>query len=603
MADEKSKVTYYRNTPFTKLNEPILFESKADREDFLNRFLNSHTFANVNSVRDRFKLRVNMTFTEACKINLIKMDGGLDDNEPNFYFQVSLVEYVNKNTQIIHYLPDLLLTYCYGTRVQDNAKNVLVEREHLTGTAFSLRQKKLATNNDLLYASSHQVRAKEFHNFSRSVVFFNSSADLTKAFGTEDNSQYKASSGAEYDNVITPLDLYMVNLQNWKDLTKYLSDYSWIAQTITNIALIPQEMIDFDDFEQVNINKDHTVQSLKRCKNGGHSSNTYFDDLKKSMSDIALIGGLTPTSWTSKILNREEYIKIRVSLNTGDYLDLNPALLPEKGIDLIVQSVFGVTNEIALYQSEYNSATAQGNLPKGIDTGLQYENAIFFSNWSQVSTIINPSNLNLGMNSNRRAYEQSNLISGQIKRMGDSNNDPQDRLMAGLQGLGDTAGSVMGAGSLLGAGTAIATSGLNKVNKDYEYYRSLSATKADMALQPQQISPVRSGVNFGMANGTWGVQVEYIAINSTEANSLKVYHNKMGVEVKEYKDLASLYSMNNVNYAKFTGNWFIDDVPSEYMQIIRALYEEGVTHYHKDYALSFPDMIPQSHFLLVNEPK
>lgn len=592
-----STVTFYKNTPFTKLNETVIFKSETERNSFLSNFFMKTTKPYYNIVRDRLTLQVSLSFTEASQINFIRVNGALDDGKTDYYFQVGNVKYDNDDTSILEIVPDVLFTYCaIGDIVPNNARAVMVEREHLTKEHVNERKVKLGTNDDVLELNSVTIRKKDFHSLSENhVVIFSSSISLSDKFGTEKSAEFKTDKGALYDNIITPLGLYAIQKDKWVEFQTYMKDFSWVAQGITNVAIVPLEMVDFaTDFTPIKLNNGAKDLGVRRANNGAHSSNFYPEDLKTNIDDWRKIFGADPSIYDRAIF-RKNYFNIRAGLNTGQTIDIDPAYLPDKGLDLICQQILGVNNEFKMYPSEYRSSyKLPSNAPKGLDSGLQYENSITFSDFSTIPTVLDPKNLSLGMSSHERAFADSQTPRGQVKTIldeaGKVANGDVNGALGGLQGTA-VAGLSLYRGTLTGA-----------LSQDYKYYEGQKAKFADMALQAPTISEGRAGQNFGIANGTFGVQVEYQVISDTDYTALKRYHNKMGFKVNEIKALDSFFTYKNANYAKFTGNWSIPGVPSEFMEAIRALYSEGVLHYHYEYASSFPDQKPNNYLLEENEP-
>lgn len=585
-----TEITLFKNVPFNALNESILFSSKTARDNFINKYTSIQKNSRYNFVRDRLELDVSVPFNEAQSINLVKALDPLGSNGEMMYFQVSSRKYMNDTTTQLTLVPDLILTYCSTDVVSSNAKNVLVDREHLSKNSYNKYLYALSTNEDVLSTSEPVIVKKEFYSFSENhVVIFTATGDLESEFGDKNAAEFKTSRGGMYDNLVSPVNLYAIQKDNFVKFQTYMKDFSWVSRTIANVNIMPLEMVNLDeDFTRIKVNKDQDL-GVYKVNNGAHSANVYFEPLKKSIDDLKKILNIDDNL---KHMLRKNYLNIRVSLNTGGTIDIDPAKLPSKGLDLILQQVLGYTNSFVVYASEYQTKASKGNLPSGIDVGLQYENALEFSNFSTIPTIVDNYNLSLATSSHMRAYKNSNTTAGRLGRAKDSASSIAGDISQNgfsIANMGRYAkegldGAVAGIQALAGA-TSIAGIG-SKFTSDYDYYREQKAQFADMALTPPSVAEMPAGVNFGLSNGTFGVQVTYHKISDTDIENIKGYHAKYGVQLNTYKALDPINTMSKANYVKFTGNWFIPDVPSEYMKIIKNLFENGVLYYHESYAAS-----------------
>lgn len=583
-----STMTFYKNTPFQSLNESILFKSEKSRDTFIDKYEQIQKDFSYNFVRDRLDLEVSISFIEAQSINLVRALNPLSDNKRLMYFQVSDRKYINDGTTRLTLVPDLILTYCFRDVISENAKNVYVEREHLTKKTYQDNLYKLSTNTDVLNTSEPVIIKKEFYSFSKNnIVIFTTSGDLESDFGNEDNAKFSTSRGGNYDNLVSPLNLYAMQKEDFVKFQDYMKNFSWVGRTISNVNLVPLEMVDLaSDFTKISVNKEKDLNVYK-ANNGAHSSNVYFETLKKSITELKKMIDIDDSY---QHMLRKTYLNIRLSLNTGAYIDIDPSKLPEKGLDIILQQVLGYTNSFVIYPSEYQTKASKEQLPKGLDVGLQYENALEFSNFSTIPTIVDNYNLALASSSHMRSYENSNTLKGQANRVKSSfDNVYSDIKNNGFQfeNIGNYAsqsidGIVAGIQGLSGMTSIQGIAG--KFTNDYEYYRRQRAQFADMALTPPSVADMPAGVNFGLANGTFGLQVSYHSISKQDLENIKNYHAKFGLEINTYKSVDPLDTMNKANYIKFSGNWFIPDVPSEYMKIIKSLFENGVLYYHENYA-------------------
>src|SRR5699024_9335730 len=94
--------------------------------------------------------------------------------------------------------------------------------------------------------------------------------------GDEDDPITKTSTGATVDKVSSPLSLYAVKQEHFKNFMKALSDYPWIAQNIKNVILIPDMF--FDDTALENVTTTFGFSNLMVVKTNTNANTIELDN-------------------------------------------------------------------------------------------------------------------------------------------------------------------------------------------------------------------------------------------------------------------------------------------------------------------------------------
>lgn len=168
-------------------------------------------------------------------------------------------------------------------------------------------------------------------------------------------------------------------------------------------------------------------------------------------------------------------------------------------------------------------------------------------------------------NANERKLAQNNLISGQAGNVLDKNTNLQDRLMSAI--------------NLTSSATVGAVTG--KLTDEWQYYRSLQAQQADAQIQPNTITAQSTRNAPAIKQGNFGLTVKYAVISDDAKKTLRDYHTYYGYQCNWFGTPESVRSNSLRNYLKCSGGYYyIDDVPTPFMEQIKVQLEAGVTLWH-----------------------
>lgn len=569
MSRKLTVITFYQNTPFTDFQNYVDFGSNEKRDAFFESHYNPHKIkTDFNFVRDRLTLRVGLsvaTWGWLSECNYLSFYNDFDNI--NYYCQVVEARYQNNNCVELSLVIDALTTFCQGD-ISKYAKNVLIHRQHLTTNTLGSNIDSIRRDGDIINFSSEKYIKQESFSMIKFIVIFRTSVDLTKDFGTEDSPKIKSSKGVIFDQIVSPQNLYMTHYDKFNSLMKELESYPWITQNITSVLLIPEAMIESKYFEKVKLSSGN-FDDLYEFQSGGMSSNLgELTSISKSMPQLLNIFGLD----AHPELFKKGYCDIDITNYQGQHLQVDPGLLPIEGMKIRCDIILGYSNQMYFYIDNYQGRDVD---PIGNVRGGSYiDDSIAFTKFDTIPILTDNYRLNYAENANQRRLAQNNLITGQIGNVFDNSANIQDRFMSAVNLTSDVS-----VGALTG-----------KLTDEWQYYRKLNAELADKKLTPPSVSEMSNENSFPVKQNYFGIVVRYKRISDADLKKAKNYVSHFGYGWECTGDLEPTNSMKYLNYAKFSGNWVINDrhVPQSIMEQLRAQFENGVKIWHNPDNLANP---------------
>lgn len=570
-----TRITFYQNTPFTDFNNTVNFGSNEKRDAFFaSHYKQKTSDIDFNFIRDRLTLRVSSNLLDwqfLCEVNYIKIESAFDGLP--YYAMAVETTYLNDGTTQLNLVIDGLMTFCQGD-ISSYVYNAKIEREHLTEASYKANLKYLRSNGDVLDIPTLQYKHQIGYRFSTLMAVITSSADLSADFGTVDAPSLKTSKGTIYDGVTSPQDLYVVNYNQFNDLMKALQPYPWISQNITSILLIPSDFIDFDDLQSVTM-KTGDFSELKKFKSGHYSKTlNNITQFKRSITDLANDFDYQDVI-TNLELMREPYTNIELTNWQGQTVGIDPASLPDYGLEIIGQISVGYSNKAYFFPRQYNE-NGESSLGDGFGTytGAYLNNAIVFDKWDDLPMLIDNYRLDRASTANQRALAENNQMSGLAGNVTDNSKDLQTRLMSAV--------------SLMSNASVSAVTG--KLTDEWQFYRNQQAQFKDKKLSKPTITQMTNENSFNIKNKIFGIFLKFSRIDNEGMKAVQRYHKHFGYAMNRIGKLDSVMSMSHMNYAKFSGNWILSDrhVPQSIMEQIRVQFESGVKMWHNPDNISWP---------------
>ena len=560
-----TKFIFFKNTPLVDFQNTILFNNNEERDNF---FLNGNHYQTLTSVlnkeynfiRDRSEITLDINYFDMLGVNYGTF---VSDFEPNtrYYFYVLNYKYVNDNAIKIQFVIDSIMTYCQG-QVLNQLSNLKIDREHLSKNDYQTYLRYLKTNSDTLnvYTKEYTItKTKTFEDFD---VIFQSSADLSKDFGTKNAPKMPTSHGIVFDSVLSPVNLYRISFENCRAFFELMSDYAWIGQNITKIMMIPKAFISPDSYQKVkmqSINFDELYEFI----DGATSNVLEFTKLNYTMDQLKNALHLKKDE---DYLLKPGYFTIELNTWDGQQINIDISLLdPNTGIKIKNLSVIGYANNVSLYLENYR-ASEEPDSDSIVDGGSFMNDHITFQTFDQIPVLVNSYNLQYAKSANQRSLENSKQLTNRIDNVFNGT-DPKTRFMDAVSLTSNLSPS-----SLFG-----------KFTDEYEYYRTQKAQLADLKLSTPLITDQTTDNALQVANNYYGVSLKISTVDDGELNKLRKYYGSMGFEMNlTNSHLSNVFSMSIANYVKFDGNYTIDNMDIGLLEQLKAQFANGVRLWHND---------------------
>lgn len=603
---------------------------------------------NFNMVRDRLTVNITYEFDRGTFNNERSFIDNMigvnycyfydENSRKRFYCQVVKTEYVNDAVTKFYLAMDVLTTFFQGD-FSRNIGTVHIIRQHLPKAKYKDNLYLLASRDKLqcspprvikqfyyklgavlpekkLDKSTNKKTVTYKEDISKLYVVFQSSADLSSDFGTIDEPKLKTSGGTIVDYVTSPVDVYALKMKEANKYFDKLGDYPWIEQNIKNINIIPDNFIDSGMLEEVTQKSVH-VAGLKKFKDGSVSKLNTDNDIESIDIPFTKVDNYISKKFSLSDVFKEEkhlfnsgYFKYFCTNWSGANLELQPEKLPDGDLKWGVKTILGYDNKIMFFPRLYNndnenlyyeqgkeyniSPKFQIDVPRGEYIGA----SLMFNSWDTLPILIDNYKMSLANSAYDRKLSEDNRLGNQFNNF---MQDPfsQKGLYGGMNTLGTVfggAGSAMTAGfgagglggGLLSGGLAVGGNLLGNWKSEYEYYRNQKAQFDQMKIQRPTETTQNLGNSFSYKNGTFGVSVKLYAVTKEDYMRALRYHKSVGYQWDTYSKLDSVTTMSHVNYVQFDGDWIMGEIPSEFQQVAKQLFREGVSVYHNPNRIADP---------------
>ncbi len=570
MVRKLTKFKFFYNTPLTDYQNTIHFSSNSERDDYFlkGKHFKSVSYDNIpfNFIRDRNVINLEqMSWEEAQGINYCTFKSDFENRR--YYAFVNQIEYVNDYVTRFYLLIDVVMTFTQGN-VLSNVQNAFIERQHLPRDAYEYLLPVLRNNDDVIKASNKYYLNSFIEQFGENLVLFQSSADLSKKFGTKKEPNLDSSKGITYDQITSPVNLYVMSSLDFNYFMDKMSKYPWITQNFQKIIMIPENFINQDDLEVVKTQEN--IDGLKTLKSNKKSKEWELKQLSLSYNQLRQM--INATQDELKHLVRNEYMTIELYTWNGDVLLIDAGKISVKtGLKFKTKSIIGYHNEVRVYPVDYNSADNEKPIKsKGgdilIDTGSFLNTAITFDSFAEVPILIDNGVLGQSQQAYKQKNAQSNLVTSRLKNIA-TGDDIKSKFY-------DTASI---------ASNLSPTSLFSKFNDEYQYYKDLQAEYKDLALQPPSVTSSNMGNAFQIANNINGVTMKISVPSGYDLDNIMRYYFMLGFETNNQSGSPyPIDSMTVCNYLRMRGTYTLDNIDPMLMEQLKTLLESGVRFWHND---------------------
>ena len=546
--------TLFKNTPFINMQNTVHFESNQERDNYFTSQYETMTLSLAfNFRKDRGVLHISKLYEELIGYNYCKFVDGFDGK--TYYAFIIGMSYLNDGTTKLDILIDVIMTYTQGN-VLETIGAVDVKRSHLTKINYQNRLEMLRTNDDIPSTTTQRYVKTISELFGETYVLLQCTVDLKEDFGTEKKPTMKTSTGATFDYVTSPVNLYVIDRLNFTEFTLNMKKYPWIMQNVTKCTVVPKKFISDGALQQITTSSGFT--KIYKLRNNTTSTNIE-SEISYTKDEIMDLFGLDP--------NQEPHL-LKQGIGTIELTDYRGQTMAFdlgkiEQLRLKYNIIVGYVNEIRVTAIGYGDRTLNGQ-------GFHFNFSLGFDNFDELPILINNYDLAKAKSAYSRELGNSRTISGRLNQITNSNSNVEDRIFNSLSVFSDVF-----SGGLVGAPSK--ATGL--FANEYEHYREQNAQLKEMALSTPTITNQSTGNSFLLKQHAWGLHLKISKVSDAELSKVRQYYNLFGFEINA-KDFITVSSNQRCNWLQFTGNWVLDNVDVESMNILKNLLEGGVRFWH-----------------------
>ena len=547
-----TKFVFFENTELVNIQNTIHFENNQIRDDFFERYNKLEFESLFNFRRDRGLLKVPKLYEDLLKFNY----GYFTNQKENrrYYFFITDYEYLNDNTTQVIIMPDFLMTFCQGNRLNEIGQ-VEIIRQHVTKNRYNELEQYLRNTDDTLQVKSLKYIKHLSIPMLESYILLTTSVDLEADFGTEKKPVLRSSTGGVFDGMKSMLNVYIIPSEKWDSFLTHLSSFPWIAQNIKEACQIPSLLLNLEEQKKVKF-KDSEVEFYK-LKKGGKSKEIDLGQINIEKDTLLNMLGID----NMPHLLRNGYFTFELTDFSGNIVPLEPSKLYQ-GLKFRAVATIGYNNLLKIYPIGYNNEL-------GDKKGTYLNVNLSFIEFNKMSTVVNTAKLEWAKGAYNRELDNSKTISGRAQKIMDSNSSTQDKFFNAMSVFSTFKGGI---GSVAGA-----------FSDEYDYYRKQKADKQTLALNANQVNDGNYPNSLLLKDSMYGIHLLISAPHKFELDKLKQYYNLYGFDFDEkLEQLEPVNSMNNVNYVQFKGNWYLNEADPQINIVLKTIFENGVKFWHYD---------------------
>lgn len=420
------------NVPWdSSYRDIVRFDSETARDSYFES-LADHTFSfdikGMVYLRYGEPIRVNCPFSmiNQCNYLVVKnpiqpvptpsYDGVKPPRKPDvFYYFINDVQYIAPNTTQLNIQLDVWTTYqfmikwgmCYINKGHIGIANENSEIDNLSDY--------LTEPEGLDIGNEYDVANVDYDSFQDNtlMVVLTTSASFKSKWGTLSDPNLSSAQGSLANGMFSGLECYALNVGDFKYFMKELSTRPWIAQCITSMQVVPQDLIKFSGSITIP-GTDIKVIELKEAPSSSHVSKSFSNVSSKFDIPDRYKHLLKFYTYPYSILEMTSY------QNTPLVLKPECLALINDGADFNVSTSYTQNGIRAYYypnmynstgNNEAHSATSKyytcDNKPYTIKLYNEdyLDTALCFSNFPNVGLVANNYYLYLAQNRNQIAFQ------------------------------------------------------------------------------------------------------------------------------------------------------------------------------------------------------
>lgn len=549
----------------------------------IENYSNEIDFNNDGEQRDWFMSKVSFMRND---YRFLRKESAIDVNlNVETLYNIDYVMYRNNNF-------NGRMIYCFVTNIEyiaDETTRVYVEVDAWQtfqfdisfGKSFIVRQHENEFRNNVV--SSHNVLFENLwpegldygndyitvhtmtHFWSGFQILIASSVDLELNYGDIENPQLHTSKGGVIDGVPSALDYYIVESgSKLQSLLNEISDKPWVGQCLQSLTIVPNEL----GAMGTPVTTPGGV-SIKKIPDGFKSpANPNSSSLTKVLNYFG--------EFEHDKLYSYPYSFIELSSWNGQNFIIRPEALPmtpSPQLNIARVNFVGTNPRLSYFVRDYNGDYDNGFEINGYDlgSGEVLSAGVTYGNFPQFPIMID----------NYLLYQANNANSFELSRNIANYNKKEGMVVGGIETGANILSNILSGN--LGGIVSSAWSGGKSIyqsqkNNEIEL-RKLSAKIQDTEITPPSFAGTSGGDAFNISNGIGGYTLKWKTIRPQYRERLSEYFTRYG------------YVTNKIDYPVYTGNKNFNyiqtsdivikgNIPTNYIDIIRGMFNNGVTMWH-----------------------
>lgn len=561
----------YKNFPINDYENQIAYiKSNGDidtdkRNDVFDTYTDK-TFKNLSSCdKTKQTIRLDIDYYVGNKYNY----GCIIENDKRYYIFIDIVEWLSNHTVILHYTYDYWQTYCDRVKL----KQSFVEREHVNNDQFGLH-----LIDEGLPISDYLINGNENIDYKANDICF--CIALSDNSYIWDSSLFTRNMGLYWENG-TGLQLLTVGFDNnnFEDAMKTIQYY--VANNkIDSIQGFYYAPVKSTNRISCAVGKENDLVSQSAFV---VTPNTTYEDTNTMTRNLAYVRhntqGQVVDSYTPN--NNKCYIYPYQFVNITNYLGSN------------IYAKFEFTNDLNTVKLAVNFPTTEGSSPTcylknydGLTHALDYNMSSFVN--PELPFVTNQYSAYLSANTNSINNTKSYIDSDYELGLQQSTENILDKTLSGLLSTNLDIGGAL-------ASPMRAMSGARDLS--YAHTKAMDSINASLADQASKGDIAHGAfIPSTLTNiGRCGFQMQRLQVTPECIRTIDHYLSMFGYKVNIIKT-PQFNSRKRWNYLKTSGVNVIGNVPQDALNVIKNMFNEGVTMWHNaktmyDYAFNDNDIV------------
>lgn len=569
-----TKLTLYKNTAFTNMQNTLHFSSNEERDSWFNSYSEQLNFSTpFNFRRDRGTLKIGVQMDKLNGYNYMRFK--TDGDPTTYYAYIIQMTYLNEKVTQLDIVIDCVMTFTQGTVLEDYTQGCEIIRQHYPYNFMQDCREELKLGDpDAPKPQTLKIVHNKKHNFDRITALIFSNVDLDRDFGTVDKPVMTTATGGTIDGIRGVRNIYKTDPSTAGAVMEHLRDYPWISQNISKVLLVPQPQFENHEGGSKNITVSNSSFQLEKLVNSVTVPSIALDDLTVTTAELREWMGLA-SDGTQDYLISDGNVTMELTDYRSHKLQIQISLLQGHGVTFSLLQHYGYHNEFTIIVNNY------GNRRGVTSDGIYRDSSLSFTDFDSIETLLDNGTLNKANTAYTRSLNNQRQLTGRVNTLTNKNASVKDRLMSALSIY-----SNVFSGGLSGS----IARGASLYNDEYEYYRDQQAQMKQWGITPPTVTEGTYGYMPLKKTNDYGFYLKISVPEFHEMGKIKRYYGMFGFNDNGISErIHDITSMSYCNWVQFRGSWIIPNVDINLMLQLQTLLEGGVRLFHSYDQLKHPD--------------